>query len=310
MNEHSAAMDGGTILIAGATGTVGRHVVARFAEAGLQVRALARDPRRAAGLLPKRVTIATGDFGVQTTLDAAMEGIDRVFLVCGNGPLQQEHERAVINAAERAGVRLTVKISSIVATSDPTHFHSQLETVLENSSMQYIHLRPAAYMQSFLTLIEDDVTKNGVIRLPGADGYVYYIDVRDVADAAFCALVEPGHENRGYVIRGTDALTFADVARSLSEALGRPVGYRNIPPEEAQALWEEAGLPEFMVDVLDMVFASIRESTREVIADDLELLTGRSPRSWKVFARDMLVTRSAPTEWRDLRLRTAKAGRS
>ena len=104
-----------TILVTGATGNVGSAVVEELGDRGLPVRAFVRNPDRAAAVLGPDVELAVGDFAEPASIRAALDGIEVVFLACGNVPPQVEYETRVIDAAARAGVRRLVKLSALGA---------------------------------------------------------------------------------------------------------------------------------------------------------------------------------------------------
>ena len=87
------------VLVTGATGTVGAHVVRELRRRGTPVRAFARDAEKANRLLGPEVELAVGDFGDPATVRAAVEGAERVFLACANHPQQVPWETAVVDAA-------------------------------------------------------------------------------------------------------------------------------------------------------------------------------------------------------------------
>jgi uncharacterized protein YbjT (DUF2867 family) len=101
-----------TILVTGASGTVGSNVVRRLLDSGAPVRAFVRDAEKAVAVLGNDVEIALGDFGDPATIEAALKGVDRVFLSCPNDPRQVEYERNVIDVAARGGVQRLVKLSA------------------------------------------------------------------------------------------------------------------------------------------------------------------------------------------------------
>ena len=122
------------VLVTGATGTVGAHVVRALRERGVAVRALVRDTERAAHMLGEDVELAAGDYGDHDSLDRALRGIERLFLACGNAPAQVEHECEAIDAAAMAGVERVVKLSGPApAIGSPLvfdHWHGQIEAHL------------------------------------------------------------------------------------------------------------------------------------------------------------------------------------
>jgi uncharacterized protein YbjT (DUF2867 family) len=99
------------ILVTGATGHVGAHLVRTLTERGQSPRAFVRDAEQAVRVLGPNVDLAVGDFADRGSIARALDGIDRVFLGCGNVPGQVEYECAVIDEAATAGVRELVKLS-------------------------------------------------------------------------------------------------------------------------------------------------------------------------------------------------------
>ena len=101
------------ILVTGATGNVGSRVVHELRGRGAPVRALVRDAARGADRLGAGVELAVGDFADPASMRRALAGVDAVLLSCGNQPAQAELEAAAIDAADAAGVRRVVKLSTV-----------------------------------------------------------------------------------------------------------------------------------------------------------------------------------------------------
>jgi uncharacterized protein YbjT (DUF2867 family) len=136
------------MLVTGATGNVGSQVVKELAGRGVPVRAFVRDPGKAATLLGPDVALAVGDFADRPPTGAALEGVDTVFLACGNLPEQVAHETGVIDAAAAAGVGRLVKLSALGAgIGSPVAFwdwHARIEGQLRASGTPWVILRPAS----------------------------------------------------------------------------------------------------------------------------------------------------------------------
>ena len=180
-----------TILAIGATGTVGRHLVPQLVDRGLPVRALVRN--RAADL-PAAVDRMIGDLADPGTLGPALDGVDAVYLACGNHPAQVTWETAVIDAAAAAGVRRIVKLSALdAAIGSPVAFadaHGRIEAHLQASGIEHVLLRPA-FLMSNLLAAADGVRQAGAIFLPAAGAKIAMVDPRDVAAVAAVALTAP-----------------------------------------------------------------------------------------------------------------------
>lgn len=139
-----------TILVTGATGAVGSHVVRELQQRGVGVRALVRDPERAT--FGPEVELAVGDFADPGSLRAAMDGVDSVFLSCPNAPTQEEWETAAIDVAAEAGVRRIVKLSAFGAErGSPVAFwdaHVRIETHLRSGTVPFVLLKPHFFMRT------------------------------------------------------------------------------------------------------------------------------------------------------------------
>jgi (4-alkanoyl-5-oxo-2,5-dihydrofuran-3-yl)methyl phosphate reductase len=178
------------ILITGATGNVGRPLVGLFVETGVPFKVFVRDPGRARGALGRGVQLVEGDFAAPASIEGALGGVDRLFLLSGN----PEHEGNVIDAAARSGVGLVVKQSALAAGLEPPPFHRGIEEKLKRSGLGFTHLRPTAFMQTLAGYLPRLIDAEGVFRLPAGSGRVAWVDTRDIAAVAFRALTEEGHE--------------------------------------------------------------------------------------------------------------------
>jgi uncharacterized protein YbjT (DUF2867 family) len=277
------------VLVTGATGSVGRHVVAALQRRGVAVRALVRDPARAAELLGPDVELARGDFADPPSLRAALAGVERAYLACGNHPAQAEWETAFVDAAAAAGVRRIVKLSALDAQiGSPVAFadaHGRIERHLRASGVGHVLLKPAFNMANLLAAA-DGIHQAGAVFLPAAGAKVAMVDPRDVAEVAAVALTTDGHEGRAYELTGPAAVSFDEVAAALSDVLGRPVGFVAVPDEAAVGQLVGAGAPEWFATNVVAQFALLRRGTQADVRDVVRVLTGREPRPVAGFLRD------------------------
>ena len=277
------------ILVTGATGNVGSRVVQELLERGVPVRAFVRDEDKAAELLGDHVELAVGDFGDPGSIQAALDGVDGVFLACSNQPRQVEYENRVIDVAEEMGVRRIVKLSALGAEiGSPVAFwdwHARIEDHLRASGVPFVILRPTFSMANLLASA-GAVQYTRKLFVPVGDAKVSMIHPHDIAATASAVLIEDGHEGETYTLTGPEAITFDGVAGHLSEALGIEIEYLNVPDEAALQGMVEQGLPGFLAAYIVTVFGILRGGAQERTTDAVRILTGREPHSFADFANE------------------------
>ena len=272
-----------TILVTGATGNVGGHVVRALSERGVAVRAFVRDPKRAAGVLGPEVELAAG------SLEQSLAGVDRVFLACGNSPGQVAFECAAVDAAAAAGVSRVVKLSGPDAAVDSPlifeRWHGEIERHLAASGLPRVLLRPRTYMTNLLAYART-VAETGMLFAPAGTAKISFVDPRDVGEAAAVCLTGEGHEGRTYTLTGPEAITFERIAAELSAACGRTITYVSVGDDEARQAMTAAGLPPMVADAIVAIFAAQRQGAMADTTGTLRSLLRREPRGIADFARD------------------------
>lgn len=278
-----------SILVTGATGTLGGAVTRELLSAGQQVRALVRDPDKAFALEDSGAELVQGDLAKPETLDPALQGIDRAFLLTQPSV---ELETNFVEAARRSGLGHLVKQSAVGADPDSPYdmpsAHGQMEKAIEASGIPYTFLRPTHFMQNLLAFGET-VARSHVLPLPIKDPEVAInmVDARDVAAVAAAVLTGNRHEGNVYTITGPEVLTFQDVAEELSEGLSQRVEFIPLSPEASEEELREAGVAAPVPPFVDY----FRELSSEDTALDIktaavEEITGHTPRSLVQFAAD------------------------
>lgn len=260
-------MSNARILVVGGTGTVGREVVGKLVQSGQAVRALARDPARAASLLGRGVEVVAGDLRDSASLAAALAGVECASIATTPTPTLHEEEIRFFEAARAAQVRRIVKLSGfgIEFARDRIHrSHVRSEESLRKTGIPSVVLRPVIFMSNLL--MEAAAIRVG--RLPSAfgDGRVTFVDPRDVGELIAHALVEPGHEGATWEFGGPQALSYDDLAAACTRVLGRPVEHVRLDRRtfESQAL--SAGLPDFVVEAIAGAATSARAG--KYVVDD------------------------------------------
>lgn len=272
------------ILVTGATGTVGGEVLKQAIMAGAPVRALARDAAKAK-ILKNSVEVVIGDFADPVSLDAAVEGVDAVFMASFDGEQQAALQGNLIAACKTAGVRHVVRLSALTADANSDQllprWHGVADCQLIESGLGYTLLKPGWFMQNLLAY-----ALGGTIALPAGDSESSHIDVRDIAAVAVAALTEPGHEGEAYVLSGPENLTYDEVAEQLTTGSGQPFAYNAISDEAYRAYSLSLGNPEWVADMEGELFRRTREGDYSTLTDTVERITGRPARSVADFARD------------------------
>ncbi len=282
----------GAILVTGATGNVGREVVAELLRAGLSVRAAV--PGRGVEMARERwggaVEVVRFEFEAPDTFATAFEAVNGVFL------MRPPHIAAVkrimgpaIRHATGDGRPHVVVLSVLGAGNNPLVPHHAMEKLVERSGLPYTLLRPSFFMRNLSTQYLEDIGTRGEIHVPAGRGKTSFIDVRDIAAVAARVMGRPEHFGRAYTLTGGEALDYFAVARVLTAVLGRSVRYANPSPREFRTRLREQGTAEDFVRVLRGIYFTARIGLAARVTPDVELLLGRPPISLDRFVRDHAV---------------------
>lgn len=208
------------ILITGASGTVGREVVAALEGRGAPVRAGYRTrPQN----VPAGVESVALDYDRPETIRPALPGVETLFLLSNT----VDPERAVVDEARRAGVKRVVKLSVRRAAEEGYTFgrwHRAVEKHIEASGLAWTFLRPSGFMQNFVNYMGETIRRESTIHSSARVGAVAHIDARDIGAVAADVLTESGHEGQAYELTGPAALTTGRRPRSSrGSSAGRSV---------------------------------------------------------------------------------------
>ncbi len=278
-----------TILVTGATGTIGSEVVkALAAKPGVTVRVGVRSAAKAEKLLAANVVPVDFDYDRPETIAAAVQGADRVFLLTPFSDNQVALGKTLIDAAKAAGVKHLVKLSAVGAEIEPGiqlgRWHREIEKHIEASGLSYTFLRPANFMDNFIHYYPPG--PDGNVYLPLGTAGVSYIDSRDIAAVAAAVLTEENHYGKAYDLTGPEAVTPAEAVKAISEAAGREFHYVDVPEEAASKAMLDMHMPKWMVDAMMELHGICKAGYAGGTSPLVEKLTGQKPRSFAQFARD------------------------
>lgn len=280
------------ILVLGAGGTVGGHLCRELDARDVEYRAAFYSASKLEAALAEDIDAVEIDLARPQTIRAAMEDIERVFLLTAATPRLAELERNAITAAARAEVSQIVKVSVWEADREDYSFarwHAPAEQALADSGIPHSVLRPNGFMQSAAQGMEATVRDHGAFYTASAQAPIAYVDARDVAACAAALLVDdpPVPDRRVWELSGGEALTASEVAQALSKAVHKPVRAVEVSPEVYRNGLLAAGLPEWLADALVDMAGSQAEAGFGRVTEDIETLLGRSPRTMADFFEEM-----------------------
>jgi uncharacterized protein YbjT (DUF2867 family) len=281
------AQQAGQILVTGATGNTGQAIVDALVQRGAPVRAMVRADADRAKLRPE-IEGVVADFDDSAALEAALDGADRAYLVTPSSEQAEQQQKRFAELAAKAGTQHLVVLSQLGAQEDsPDRFldyHGAVEHHVRDLGIGYTFLRPNLYFQGLLTFA-GSISADGTFYAPIGSATVSAVDVRDIAAVAAVALTESGHEGATYTLTGPEAITHAQIAATLTAALGRTVTFTDVPPD-AFAASIRGLLPPWQVDGLLEDYAHYRRGEAAAVSPVVEEITGTAPHSIDQFAHD------------------------
>jgi uncharacterized protein YbjT (DUF2867 family) len=277
------------ILVTGATGKNGTEILKRLSGRRERIRAMVHKQKIANTTHNCALELVEADFDDPASLRNALNGVQRAFLVTNSSDRVEERQLRFVALARESGVKHIVYLSQLHASLDsPLRFlryHAAVEEALRGSGMSYTNLRPNFYMQGLL-MIGKSIASEGRFFAPAGDAQVSVVDVRDVAAVAVAALTQTGHEGRTYELTGPEALTHAEMAAQLSQALDRPVKFVDVPEPAFREALRGLHMPDWQADGLIEDYAHYRRGEASGISSAVEEVTGQPPHRFGEFARD------------------------
>lgn len=260
-----------TILVAGATGNVGRHLVRHLLAAGQRVRALTRDPARAD--LPPGAEVVAGNLADPEGLAQAFGGVTAAHLITfgdGYAPLTTGAE--IVALARQAGVaRMTVLKGDIG--------RSPLEEAIVAGGLGWTFLAPVEFMSNTLEWAEA-IRGDGVVRDGFAGVRSAMVHDGDIAAVAAAALTGDGHAGQEYWLTGPESLTAPERVAIIADVLGRELTFAELSRDEVVARWRAAGFGDDDV----AFFLTMRTDPPEAgytVLPTVERVTGRPARTFR-----------------------------
>ncbi|UPH70392.1 NAD(P)H-binding protein [Abyssibius alkaniclasticus] len=271
------------LLITGASGNMGRALLAELAARNVAVRSALRDPADARDAQGDTVAF---DFENRSTWPAALAGISALFLL--RPPPLSDMKATLIpfcDAAYAAGVAQIVFLSVVGADTKKWVPHHAVEKALAGRPATI--LRPGFFAQNFADAYREDICADNRIYVPAGKGRVSFVDLRDVAEIAADALLTPqNHQGAAYNLTGASAVGFAEAAAMLSALLARPIRY--VPASMLGYILHQRrrGRPWMAAFIQTVLHVGLRFGAAATPDATLETLLGRRPRSLHSYLAD------------------------
>jgi len=274
------------ILVVGASGTIGREVVAQLRAAGMPVRALTRNPQ--SSRLPDDVDVVRGDLTAPDTLDRALDDVAAVFLVWV----------APLAAAADAIARISSRTGRIVFLSAPIHaahpffqqpnairsVHAGVEALIEKSGARWTFLRPGPFAMNCRNWWAPQIRKGDVVRWFHGAAQTAPVHERDIAAVAVRALCEERHDGRDYILTGPASLTQREQLAIIGDSIGRKLVFEEVSPDTARreviAAW-----PAWLADMLLNAYAAAVDRPA-LVTPAIGEITGTPARTFRQWAAD------------------------
>lgn len=267
------------IVITGATGKLGQHVIASLLTSvpAASIIAAVRNPAKAANLVPLGVQVRQADYNDGASLDAAFKGATKILLISSSevGQRAQQHQN-VIDAASRAGVALLAYTSVLRADTSPLDLaaeHVITEAAIRASGLSYTFLRNGWYLENHTEHLAP-VLEHGVVLGAAQNGRFSSASRADYAAAA-AAVLTADKPQAIYELAGDQGFTLAEYADEVARQSGKAIVYKDLPQADFKAALVGVGVPEGFADLLADSDAGAAKGGLEDHGKQLSALIGR-----------------------------------
>ncbi len=264
------------ILVTGATGTIGQHIVNHLVSMGQQVRVLTRNSSKTN--FPESVEVVEGDLTKPETFEPALKDVVGLHLITFDGagymPLQNGAE--LVAMVEKAGVKRVTVLQSRTEGS--------VEQALKASSLAWTFLQPVEFMSNILQWAPLIRSEN-CVKQPFGSRKTAIVHESDIGSVAAKVLSEDGHGGKTYAITGPEVLTPIQMTALISEAIGHEVKFIELTPDQAQEEWRAAGHAQYVIDFFLWVYGNT-PPVGYTVTSNVEQITGRPAISFAQWAKE------------------------
>jgi uncharacterized protein YbjT (DUF2867 family) len=278
-----------TILITGATGTIGRQLARELLDRGASIRAASRRPEALADLAERGAETARIDLEDPSTLEPAFAGVDAAFVVGPlGGPDFGDRVAAITAAAGRAGLGHMVRYSALGANPDASfalaRAHGIGDQHVKSGDVPYTIIQPTFYQDNLINFAGDTIRGEGAFYGASGDGAAAYISSADIVRVLAAILESPAdHVGQTYTLTGPEALTATELASLATEVVGREIRYVDLAPEQFAGALRGAGMPDWIADSMVALEGIKRDGYAAELSPAVRELSGRDPETYRSF---------------------------
>ncbi len=278
------------ILVTGATGNVGSHMIDLLRRSDRnEIIAAVTSLEKGENLNQQGIDTIILNFNNKESLQSSMEGIEALILITPLVESMLDWVSWGLEAAKAAGVSFVLRLSSMGADFDGDfklgRIHGEAERFVRNSEIPYCILRPNSFMQNYVNYYSEMIKGERALYLPQGDGRISLIDVQDVAKVAASILENPqNHLNEIFDLTGPQALSNAEIADQIGNAIGQQVTYVAIDDHTAREGMKQMGFSAWETEMLMSLNQHIRSGHCAKTTDALSDLCGQSPTTFTQFA--------------------------
>ena len=278
----------GKIMITGALGNVGGYVAKYAIENGQDVVCADIDIQALNKKFGDKTKNVYFDFTDAKTFKDALDGVDRVFIMRPPHLGKPEDLKPFIDILKDIKhIRLVSFLSLIGIEGNPIPPHYKIEKYIEKAELPFCHIRPSFFMQNISGVHAFEIKEFNRIVVPVKKALTSFIDAEDIGEITAKVLSEPEkHKNKGYSITGGEAIDYNEVAKILSEELGREITYANLKPSLAKQYWIQIrGLDKEYSTVMEMLYMMTRMGTAKKVTTVYKDIMNKEPQTFRQFVR-------------------------
>lgn len=259
------------IVINTPSGNIGRVVVDRLLQAKEDVVIISRNPKKVADLVEGGAHLVEGSMDDPAVIDRALKGAGALFWLTPVVYDQPDYidwarrtGRAAANAVTKHGVKRVVVVSSVGAQHEsgvgPVACLLAIETAFQKAAPNVTSLRAGSFMENFLHDVGTIAGSGTIFSAYPAGKKIPIVATRDIAEKAVEALRDTGRSGFRIVgVHGPEDLDPSQAAQIIGEGIGRPVKNVEVTVEQAKKGMLDAGMPNFLVDLLADMYTGFRE---------------------------------------------------
>ncbi len=263
-------------LVTGGTGKTGRRIVERLEARGVSTR------------VGSRSASPSFDWNNESTWTPALQGVTSVYISYAPDlavPGATNTIQSFVNEAVKQGV-----MHLVILSGRGEEEAQACERIVQHSGIDWTVIRSSWFNQNFSEGAFVDMVHTGVIALPAGDVPEPFVDVDDIADVAVAALTEPGHFGEVYEVTGPRLMTFAEIAKDLTNAIGKEIQFQALTQEEFVRRIKASDAPEIVVWMMDYLFTTVLDGRNSYLCDGVQRALGREPKDFRDYAIEVART--------------------